>query len=47
MKVGMIRPITLWPFPEKAFKGLEDKYFFVTELMLQMVEDVKLSVKDK
>ncbi|MGI6586184.1 MAG: 3-methyl-2-oxobutanoate dehydrogenase subunit VorB [Lutisporaceae bacterium] len=48
MKVGMIRPITLWPFPEKAFKGLEDKYFFVTELNAgQMVEDVRLSVKDK
>ncbi|HNR04302.1 MAG TPA: 3-methyl-2-oxobutanoate dehydrogenase subunit VorB [Bacillota bacterium] len=48
MKVGMIRPITLWPFPEKAFKGLDDKYFFVTELNSgQMVEDVKLSVKDK
>ena len=48
MKVGMIRPITLWPFPEKAFKGHEDKYFLVSELSAgQMVEDVKLSVNDK
>lgn len=48
MKVGMIRPITLWPFPEKAFKGNEDKYFIVAELNAgQMVEDVKLSVNDK
>ena len=48
MKVGMIRPITLWPFPEKAFKGHEDKYFLVSELNAgQMVEDVKLSVNNK
>jgi 2-oxoglutarate ferredoxin oxidoreductase subunit alpha len=48
MKVGMIRPITLWPFPEKAFESLGDKYFFVSELNAgQMVEDVKLSVEDK
>ncbi|HJB12864.1 MAG TPA: 3-methyl-2-oxobutanoate dehydrogenase subunit VorB [Candidatus Oscillibacter excrementigallinarum] len=47
LKVGMIRPITLWPFPEKAFAGL-DKHFFVTELSAgQMVEDVKLAVKNK
>lgn len=48
IKVGMIRPITLWPFPTKAFASLEDKDFFVTELNAgQMVEDVKLAVKDK
>jgi len=48
MKVGMIRPITLWPFPKKAFEGLENKDFFVSELNAgQMVEDVKLAVKDK
>ena len=48
LKVGLIRPITLWPFPEKAFEGLDDKKFFVVELSAgQMVEDVKLSVKDK
>lgn len=47
IKVGMIRPISLWPFPAKAFKGLE-KEFFVVELSAgQMVEDVKLSVKNK
>jgi 2-oxoglutarate ferredoxin oxidoreductase subunit alpha len=47
IKVGMIRPITLWPFPKKAFENL-DKDFFVVELSAgQMVEDVKLSVKDK
>jgi 2-oxoglutarate ferredoxin oxidoreductase subunit alpha len=48
MKVGMIRPITLWPFPEKAFEGHEDKHFLVVELNAgQMIEDVKLSVNDK
>lgn len=48
LKVGLIRPITLWPFPEKAFENLTDKTFFVPELSAgQMVEDVKLSVKDK
>ncbi len=48
MKVGIIRPITLWPFPQKAFVGLDQQDFFVTELNAgQMVEDVKLSVKDK
>jgi 2-oxoglutarate ferredoxin oxidoreductase subunit alpha len=48
LKVGMIRPISLWPFPEKAFAGLEDKEFLVTELSAgQMVEDVKLTVPDK
>ena len=42
-KVGMIRPISLWPFPEKAFEPVADKKFFVVELSAgQMVEDVKL-----
>lgn len=50
MKVGLIRPITLWPFPEKAFEKYEntDTKFFVTELNAgQMVADVKLAVNDK
>lgn len=48
IKVGMIRPITLWPFPKKAFAKYPDKDFFVVELNAgQMVEDVKLNVKDK
>lgn len=47
-KVGMIRPITLWPFPEKAFEGITGKKFLVCELNAgQMVEDVKLSVENK
>ena len=48
LKVGMIRPQRVWPFPEKAFEGLDGKKFFVVELNAgQMVEDVKLSVKNK
>lgn len=47
IKVGMIRPITLWPFPEKAFaKAAKKAHTFISvELSMgQMIEDVKLSV---
>lgn len=48
LKVGMIRPISLWPFPAEAFEGITGKKFLVCELSAgQMVEDVKLSVEDK
>ena len=48
LKVGMIRPISLWPFPDNAFEGLDGKQFLVCELNAgQMVQDVKLSVKNK
>ncbi len=48
-KVGMIRPITLWPFPDKAFDSQEHvKGYMVVELNQgQMLYDVKLRVKDK
>jgi len=47
MKVGLFRPITLSPFPEKALLDLSKrvKLFLTVELNTgQMVEDVKLSV---
>jgi len=46
LKVGLIRPITLWPFPEKAFANLSGvKGILTVELNFgQMVEDVKLAV---
>ena len=47
LKVGMIRPITLWPFPSKEVKNLAEnvKQFLVFELnMGQMVEDVQLAL---
>lgn len=48
LKVGMIRPITLWPFPQKPFEGTQGKKFLVCELSAgQMVEDVKLTVENK
>lgn len=47
-RVGMIRPITLWPFPEKAFAPVADRAFFVVELSAgQMVEDVRLNAAKK
>lgn len=48
LKVGMIRPISLWPFPKKAFEGIVGKKFLVCELSAgQMIEDVLLSVENK
>lgn len=47
MKVGLLRPITLFPFPEQAFQQLskKSKTFLTVELNTgQMVEDVRLSV---
>ncbi len=47
MKVGLFRPITLFPFPGEALLGvsLATKTFLTVELNTgQMVEDVKLSV---
>jgi len=46
-KIGMIRPITLWPFPENALKKLAKnvKSFLVVEMSCgQMIEDVKLAI---
>ena len=48
IKVGMIRPITLWPFPEKALKAAakQCKAFLTVELnMGQMIKDVKLAIE--
>ncbi|MBO4502616.1 MAG: 3-methyl-2-oxobutanoate dehydrogenase subunit VorB [Candidatus Methanomethylophilus sp.] len=50
IKAGLIRPITLWPFPEKFIEKHVDhaKTFLSVEMnMGQMVEDVKLCVKNK
>ena len=47
IKVGMLRPITLWPFPTKALQeeAAKVKGILVTELNAgQMIEDVKLAV---
>jgi pyruvate/2-oxoacid:ferredoxin oxidoreductase alpha subunit len=46
---GLLRPITLWPFPSKKIGELADQAygFLACELSTgQMVEDVRLAVRD-
>ncbi len=48
LKVGLIRPITLWPFPKKALADAakKAKEFLCVELSMgQMIEDVELSIR--
>ena len=47
IKVGLIRPITRWPFPTEAFKAAEGvKAFISVELSMgQMIEDVRLATE--
>ncbi len=48
LKVGLFRPITLFPFPQEAVNEISRsiKVFLTAELNTgQMVEDVKLSVE--
>lgn len=50
IKIGLIRPITLWPFPTAAYEKYAEvpKAFLSVELNAgQMVEDVRLSVNGK
>lgn len=46
LKVGLFRPITLWPFPEKRLSALADQVsaFLVVEMNTgQMIDDVRLA----
>ena len=49
IKAGLIRPITLWPFPNAAFEAAENvKAFISVELSMgQMIEDVELAIRCK
>jgi 2-oxoglutarate ferredoxin oxidoreductase subunit alpha len=50
IKAGLIRPITLWPFPtEQISKAAEELRIFLTVEMScgQMVDDVKLAISGK
>ena len=50
LKVGLIRPITLWPFPDKVIENacISAKKFLVVEMSAgQMVEDVRLAVNGR
>ena len=46
IKVGLIRPITIWPFPNKAFKEIPSstKAILTVEMSMgQMIDDVKIA----
>jgi len=50
IKIGLIRPITLWPFPSQIIKEAAEKVkgFLTVEMNTgQMVEDVRLAVEGK
>ena len=50
IKVGLIRPITLWPFPTEAIRQLSRrvKGVMVVELNAgQMIEDVRIAVEGR
>ena len=50
LKAGLLRPITLWPFPNKALRQLARRVemFLVIECSTgQMVEDVRLAIDGK
>jgi len=47
IKAGLIRPITLWPFPYEAFENLSTKTKCVMSIEMslgQMVDDVRIAV---
>jgi 2-oxoglutarate ferredoxin oxidoreductase subunit alpha len=49
-RLGLLRPITLWPFPEKRLRELAEagKDFLVVEMSAgQMLEDVRLAVEGR
>ena len=50
IKVGLFRPITLWPYPEKGLKEIAKsvkKILVVEQSLGQMVEDVRLALPRK
>lgn len=50
IKVGLIRPITLWPFPTEPFKKAADKVSQIISVELsmgQMIDDVRLASECK
>ena len=50
IKVGLLRPITLWPFPTAPIAKYADKVKGMLSLELnagQMIEDIKLAVNGK
>jgi 2-oxoglutarate ferredoxin oxidoreductase subunit alpha len=50
IKIGLLRPITLYPYPYKRLNELADQVDFMMSVEMnagQMVEDVKLAVEGK
>ena len=50
IKAGLIRPISLWPFPKQAFDeiGPKTKLVISTELSMgQMIDDIRLAVMNR
>ena len=50
LRVGMIRPVSLWPYPYAPIRAAADKvrFFLVPEMSLgQMIEDVRLAVEGR
>jgi len=50
VKSGMIRPVSIWPFPYKAFDSLSDKTQLVVSVELskgQLIQDVRLGVQGR
>ena len=50
IKLGLLRPITLWPFPTKVIAAYADRVKGMLSVELnagQMVEDVRLAVNGK
>jgi len=48
IKAGLIRPVTLWPFPKNQLKAAAEKAkaFVVVEMSMgQMIQDVELSIR--
>ena len=49
-RVGMVRPITLWPFPKEIIRKISERVECVLTVEMsagQMVEDVKLAVEGR
>ena len=50
LRLGLLRPVTLWPFPDQVIRSLAErgKKFLVVEMSAgQMVEDVRLAVEGR
>ena len=50
IKLGLLRPITLWPFPTKAIQDFANRVKGILSVELnagQMVEDIRLAVNGK